>query len=188
VYKIIVTDTSPLITLAVADALDTLLIPGIPIDIPDAVYTEATRVKDAPGAHDIGSWINRNSQLVRIVLTETGIDQTRRLEEQRTIRGMGETAALETLSIFFEAHAHPDDRAVLLFEDTDIVKRRAILDERVSLISTGEFLLLLEHERKIPSAEEILDKAAATGRTVIRQRQDAVHDGPEELREQIRSR
>jgi len=47
-FSLIVTDTSPLFTLVLADALDVLLRPGLPISIPDAVYIEATRVRDGP--------------------------------------------------------------------------------------------------------------------------------------------
>ena len=48
-FHLIVTDTSPLITLALADALDVLLRPSIPVSIPDAVYVEATRIRTAAG-------------------------------------------------------------------------------------------------------------------------------------------
>ena len=47
-YSLIITDTSPLITLALADSLDALLRPGLTVHIPDAVYTEAIRIRDAP--------------------------------------------------------------------------------------------------------------------------------------------
>lgn len=186
-FKIIVTDTSPLITLAVADELAVLLLPRIPIEIPDAVYNEATRIKAAPGAVQIGEWINRNSDMVRIVPTQTGIDQQRRLEENRPTRGMGEQAALEAIGIFLDLH--PEDRVLLLFEDADIEKRRAFLDERTSLISTGEFLRVLEHENEIPSAEKILDKAAASGRTIEKQRKDDIRNAEsrKELQEQIQT-
>jgi hypothetical protein len=50
IFGLIVTDTSPLFKLVLADSLDALLRPGIPISIPDAVYIEATRVRGAPGA------------------------------------------------------------------------------------------------------------------------------------------
>ena len=52
-YSLIVTDTSPLFTLALAGSLDVLLRPGLPVRIPDAVYIEATRVHGAPGAEQI---------------------------------------------------------------------------------------------------------------------------------------
>ncbi len=57
-FHLIVTDTSPLITLALADALDLLLRPSIPVSIPDAVYIEATRVRTAAGASRIVEWMN----------------------------------------------------------------------------------------------------------------------------------
>jgi len=153
IYKLIVTDTSPLITLAMANELDILLRAGVPIEIPDAVYIEATRVRTAPGANQIGAWINDHSDLVRIVPTETGIDQQRRLEEGRPIRGLGEQASIEALDIFLAKN--PDAQALLLFEDTDISKRRAVVDERVSLISTGDFL------------REALDTTTPQGRLVF---------------------
>ena len=59
--------------------------------------------------------------------------------------------------------------ALLLFEDSDIERRRAIVDERVGLISTGDFLRELE-AALIQSTDCILDHAAAQGRNVERQR------------------
>ncbi len=141
-FGLIVTDTSPLFTLVLADALDSLLRPGLPVSIPDAVYIEATRVHGAPGAEQIMEWINAHLALVRIVPTDIGIDQQRRLEEGRSIRGLGEQAAIETLERFLRGN--PVAEALLLFEDSDIEKRRAIVDQRASLISTGDFLRELE--------------------------------------------
>jgi predicted nucleic acid-binding protein len=187
IYKLIVTDTSPLITLALANELDVLLRAGVPIEIPDAVYIEATRVRTAPGANQIGAWINDHSDLVRIVPTETGIDQQRRLEEGRPIRGLGEQASIEALDIFLAKN--PDAQALLLFEDTDISKRRAIVDERVSLISTGDFLRELQAAHLIQSAEHILDEAARSGRNVERLREPGADaDARETLRRQLQDR
>jgi hypothetical protein len=76
-YRLIVTDTSPLFTLVLADALDVLLKPGLPVSIPDAVYIEATRVRGAPGADRIVEWIDAPLDVVRIVPTDIGIDQIR---------------------------------------------------------------------------------------------------------------
>ena len=66
--------------------------------------------------------------------------------------------------------------ALLLFEDSDVEKRRAVVDQRVSLISTGDFLRELEAAGLIQSADHILDQAAARGRNVERQR-EAAEDG-----------
>jgi hypothetical protein len=167
-FSLIVTDTSPLITLVLADALDVLLRPGIAISIPDAVYTEATRVRGAPGAEQIVAWISANLNAVRIVPTDIGIDQQRRFEEGRSARGLGELAAIEALDRFLAVD--PGTEALLLFEDNDLSKRRAIVGERVSLISTGDFLRALENAGLIQSSDHILDRAAEQGRNVARQR------------------
>ena len=167
-FSLIVTDTSPLFTLVLADALDVLLRPGLAVTIPDAVYIEATRVHGAPGAEEIMEWINAHLDVVRIVPTDIGIDQQRRLEEGRSIRGLGELAAVEALERFLRGD--PAAQALLLFEDSDVGKRRAIVDERVSLISTGDFLRELEAAGLVQSTDYILDRAAARGRNVEKQR------------------
>ena len=184
-FGLIVTDTSPLFTLVLAGALDALLRPGLPVSIPDAVYIEATRVHGAPGGGEIMEWINAHLDVVRIVPTDIGIDQQRRLEEGRSVRGLGEQAAIETLERFLRGN--PQAEALLLFEDSDVAKRRAIVDERVSLVSTGDFLRELEAAGLIQSTDHILDQAAAKGRNVERLRRasdDAVTR--ERLREQLR--
>jgi hypothetical protein len=167
-YSLIVRDASPLITLAVANELGVLLRVGVPVEIPDAVFVEATRIPTAPGANRIVAWINDHSDQVRIVPTEIGIDQRQRLEQGRTIRDIGEQASIEVLEIFFAKN--PDAEALLLFEDTDIVKRRAIVDARAGLISTGDFLREMQTARLIQSADHILDEAARTGRIIDKQR------------------
>jgi|1185.fasta_scaffold12100_3 hypothetical protein len=172
-FALIVTDTSPLFTLVLAGALDTLLRPGLPVRIPDAVYIEATRVHGAPGAEQIVEWINAHLDLVQIVPTDIGIDQQRRLEEGRATRGLGEQAAIEVLERFFRGDATAE--ALLLFEDADIEKRRAIVDQRVGLISTGDFLRELEAAGLIQSTDHILDQATAQGRNVERQRRAGEH-------------
>jgi hypothetical protein len=183
-FALIVTDTSPLFTLVLAGALDTLLRPGLPVRIPDAVYVEATRVHGTPGAEQIVEWINAHLNWVQIVPTDIGIDQQRRIEEGRAIRGLGELAAVEVLERFLRTERTAE--ALLLFEDSDIEKRRAIVDQRVSLISTGDFLRELEAAGFIQSADYVLDQAAAQGRNVERQRRAA--EDPEtrrRLREQL---
>ncbi|MEI8145853.1 MAG: hypothetical protein WCH83_10365 [Alphaproteobacteria bacterium] len=183
-FALIVTDTSPLLTLVLADSLDVLLRPGLPISIPDAVYVEATRVRGSPGADQIVAWINAHLDWVRIVPTDIGIDQQRRLEEGRSIRGLGEQAALEALERFLRSN--PTAEALLLFEDSDVQKRRAVVDERVSLISTGEFLRELEAAGLIQSTDHILDRATARGRNVARLREIGDHDPTRErLRDQM---
>lgn len=180
-FILIVTDTSPLLTLALADNLDALLRPKIPITIPDAVYVEATRVHGAPGASTIVQWINEHLEQVRIVPTEIGVDQQRRIEEGRPVRGLGEQAAIEALERFLQSNEKA--RALLLFEDTDVEKRRAVVDERVSLISTGDFLRELEAAGLIQSTDFVLERAAEQGRNIERQRRER---GRDDARDRLR--
>ena len=77
---------------------------------------------------------------MHIAPTKVGIDQQRRLEEGRSTRGLGEATAPETLERVLSADTEAE--ALLLFEDSDIMRRRVIVDERVDLISTGDFLRL----------------------------------------------
>jgi predicted nucleic acid-binding protein len=55
---LIVTDAGPLITLAVADALDTLKLLRARIVIPDMVRFEVTRRADKPGAREFIAWLD----------------------------------------------------------------------------------------------------------------------------------
>ena len=186
-FNLIVTDTSPLLTLALAGSLDVLLRPGLNLSIPDAVYVESTRIHGAPGASEIVEWINAHLELVRIVPTDIGIDQQRRLEEGRTIRGLGEQAAIEALDRYLRTNANSE--ALLLFEDSDVLKRRAVVDQRVSVISTGDFLRELETAGLIQSADHILDLATDQGRNVEQQRRAAADPAVAvRLREQLRQR
>ena len=51
-FSLIVTDTSPLLTLALADALDALLRPRLRVRIPDAVFIECGSHGFKPGRPD----------------------------------------------------------------------------------------------------------------------------------------
>jgi hypothetical protein len=73
-FSLIVTDTSPLFTLVLADALDVLLRPGLPVRIPDAVYIETTRVHGA--ADHIVASINDRLDALRIVPKGAMFDYT----------------------------------------------------------------------------------------------------------------
>jgi hypothetical protein len=90
----------------------------------------------------------------------------------------GERASLEVLR--HKTTADPELQAMLLFEDSDIRRRRFVLllPERVTAISTGDFLHELEVAGRIQSADHILDEAAARGRNVQQQRQSTAAADP----------
>ena len=172
IFDLIVTDASPLITLAAADALDCLIIPDLRVVIPDMVYTEVTRDLARLGAAGVVAWVRAHHGQVEIAPTEVFAEFQALQTVQPDIRsrGRGEQAALEVLTA--EIAADPDLHALLLFEDNDVRSRSfvRILPERVMAISTGELLAELEAAGRIQSSDHVLDEAARQGRNVERQR------------------
>jgi predicted nucleic acid-binding protein len=172
-FGLLVTDASPLITLAAADALDCLTRLGLPISIPDMVYMEVTQDMAKLGALGITDWVRANPDRVRILPTQVyaEFEAVRSLNPHARSRGRGEQAALELLNDYVAAT--PDAQAFLLFEDSDITNRSFVraLPERVVSISTGDLLCELEAAGLIQSADHILDEAAQAHRNIERQRQ-----------------
>lgn len=170
-YGLIVTDASPLITLAAADALKLLIVPKIPIAIPDMVYHEVTIDIAKLGATSVINWVRENRSLIRIEPTEVYAEYQALLQinPKTPSRGRGERAASEVLQ---DAVNHDAElSAFLLYEDSDISRRKFadLLPERVLPITTGGFLNELEAAGKIQSAKHILDEAVAKGRDVSKQ-------------------
>jgi predicted nucleic acid-binding protein len=174
-FGLIVTDASPLITLASADALQVLTRINLPILIPDMVYAEVTRDLARLGASGVVDWVRGNPDQVRIAPTNVYAEYEALLSinpETRS-KGRGEQAALEVLQAAISAS--PDLKAFLLFEDKDLSQRQFVraLPDRVTGISTGDLLRELEPAQLIQSADQILDEAAKNGRNIERQRVSA---------------
>ena len=170
---LLVTDASPLITLAAADALECLSMPGVHVIIPDMVYFEVTRDLARTGAEDIVRWARRHAGQVEVVMTTifTEFQVLQAADARVRSKGRGEQSALEILNN--EINSDPDLEAILLFEDNDVRKRRFVqaLPERVAALSTGDLLRELEAAGRIQSADQILDAAAAHERNVTDQRE-----------------
>ena len=69
--KLFVVDTGPLITLAVAQSLDYLLLINVDVIIPDAVLHEATFDAARLGAQDIIDWVKAHRARIEIAPTRT---------------------------------------------------------------------------------------------------------------------
>lgn len=175
---LLVTDASPLITLAAAEALECLTMPGLRVLIPDMVYFEVTQDLAKTGASDIVGWATRHAGQVEIVVTNEFAEfQVLRGADPKTkSKGRGERSALEVLNR--EIDRTPDLEAVLLFEDNDVRTRRFVrgLPERVTALSTGDLLHELEAAGYIQSSDHILDAAAEKERNVSAQREPASDD------------
>lgn len=94
---LIVTDASPLITLAAGEALDCLTLPGLPVIIPDMVYFEVTQDLARTGAEDIVRWSRRHRGQVEIVPTSvfSEFQIVRAADPRARSKGRGEQAAVE---------------------------------------------------------------------------------------------
>jgi hypothetical protein len=179
--KLIVSDTGPLITLAVANSLDYLLYPGIPVYLPDAVLYEATVNSAALGAANIASWVQAHAEQVRPIATEAyaNFQTLRDQNPTHRQRDLGEQAALE--AIRYGIVLATSERAILITED-DRVARGAFLilaedRERVIPITTRDFLVGLETAGRINSADEVYKLAEDAGRTPSRSTAlDAQHE------------
>jgi hypothetical protein len=175
---LLVTDASPLITLGAADALSCLTLPGVQVLIPDMVYAEVVQDMARLGAREVVRWAREHFDQVRIVPTETFTEfqALRNLDPATKSKGRGEQSALEVLN---EALATDETtEAILLYEDNDILRRRFVraIPDRVTALSTGDFLHELEAAGLIQSSDRILNVAAARGRNVEGQRAPSVED------------
>ncbi len=170
--SIIVLDTGPLITLAVADALDYLLYPGVPVLLPDAVLYEATRQGNALGAVAILEWAQAHAGRVTTISTETFFNHVAALEARpgHRERDLGERAALE--AVHDAIHLADDERALLLTEDDRVLRRILVLEaeltQRMIPITTRDFLLGLEATGRINAADEIYRRVEDAGRLASR--------------------
>jgi hypothetical protein len=167
--KLFVIDTGPLITLAVANALDYLLYVQADIVIPDAVLYEATHDAAKLGAQDIIDWVKVNRTRIELAPTQAFaiFEAAREIRPMLRQPDLGERAAVEVIE-------EPDrltgnERAVLLCEETAVLRRIEIRDkERIVELSTMDLLRILEAERRIQSAEHIFDIVQEAGRNASR--------------------
>lgn len=171
-FCLIVTDTGPLITLAVAQALHALLLPKLPVIVPDMVRFEVVRDTSKPGAQEDADWIRLHEGAgVRVASTvEFEEYQVLLAANPATKTGnRGERAAAEVLSKELQNVNHG---AVLLFEDSGVRKQNFLLrlPDEVLVTSTSEFLYGLESVKLLPSALAILQRATLLRGNEILQR------------------
>lgn len=160
-FSLIVTDSGPLITLALAGSLDLLFLPNLPVIVPDMVRHEVIQDLSKPGAGLVAEWIRHNDP------HKLSVDPTEVFEEFMLLKSMnpatktknrGEQAAAEVLDRELEGH---DFGAILLFEDSAVRKTNFLtrLPNCVIVTSTSEFLFGLESRGLLQDPQAILDRA-----------------------------
>ena len=183
--SLIVTDASPLITLAVASALDTLLLLRQRVIVPDMVRHEIVRYPEKPGASEVMEWIRAHGPDAVVVGSTTEYEEFLILQKANPnvkTRNRGELAAAEILT---HALDHKIDAAILLFEDSDIRKPNFLirLPDNVLVMSTSEFLAGLESAKLIRSAQTILAKAVSLRGNAVLSRYIDATSGAEAVRD-----
>lgn len=169
-FELPVCDSSPLITLAAGGGLDTLLLPELPVNIPDMVFYEVTHDLSLLGAEEVNRWVLDNQLFVRIIPTNTYKEYLVLKESMGDVRfkNRGEIAALELMEHYFERNNFSG--AIFLYEDADV--ERMQISDQITKLTTGDFLTEMEKIGLLPATRKsILDKAESLGRNVDRQRE-----------------
>jgi hypothetical protein len=182
---IIVTDSPPLITLAVAQSLDYLLYPALQIIIPDAVFHEATFSAGKLGAGEILDWYRAHTDQVRVEPTDIFSEEMVLRESmpgRRPARDVGERAAIEIIRNYPLAD---DARALLLSDDRDASRLLVFEPEKTILLTTWDYLRQLAAGRRIQSADAVIERVRQAGRNPPRR--DLWSDHDPEVREAVRA-
>lgn len=164
---ILIADAGPLITLAYADALDVLLLPQWTVQMVDMVLHELTR-SQTPSSQKIADWVAK----YELAVCSTSVFQQYQaaLATGEIVRKshLGERAIQEVMTEMALQSNPP--QSVFLFEDHKIAKSHFILPQYCQKVSTRAFLLFLEQQGWIESAQVLEQKALQAGRTFSRLR------------------
>ena len=164
---LVVPDAGPLISLAKADCLDVLLLLGFPIYVVDQVLSEVTRNRQFPDALRIEEFVRDHPDAVYEFSTAVGQAAAhRRAQGEVRQPGQGEAAIAEFLQRLDEVTGDADAPVLLLFEDSDILKNRFLIQENLHLVSTLGLLRGLEQKGVLSSAEDVWRRVVAAGRSL----------------------
>ena len=152
-------DAGPLITLAYADALEVLMLPGWQVRVVDMVQHEVTR-NQTPTSKKLAKWLKRKP--VQIVSTQTFRIHAQAVSQPARKANLGELAIQEAINQM--ALAQPPQRAVLLFEDHRIASANFYLPDDCRPVSIRAFLAFLQDKGWIDSATDIERRAILAGR------------------------
>jgi hypothetical protein len=153
-------DAGPLITLAYADALDLLLMPGWSVALVDMVLHEVTR-NSTPTSEQIAGWVRQHGVPVLGTRVYRHHTQTGTVAAPARKSNLGELAVQEAMNEFALT---PVRTGVFLFEDHRIARSSFLLPSNCRKVSTRAFLIFLEQQKLIESASAIERRAIHAGR------------------------
>jgi hypothetical protein len=165
---VLIPDAGPLITLAYADALDTLFKPSWTVQLVDMVQHEVTR-NQTPTSEKLAKWIKTNMLAVRTTKTFQHYKQASSTKNDIPRKSnLGEIAIQEMMNEF--ALLEPPTTGVFLFEDHKIARASFMVPKNCRKISTRAFLIFLEQKGLIESSADIERRAISAGRMFSRLR------------------
>ncbi|WP_136415940.1 hypothetical protein [Herbaspirillum sp. ST 5-3] len=166
--SLIITDSRPLIDLAMADELDTLLtlVPNLHVFIPDMVRHALIAQVENPGAPDALEWIRTNDG------RNVSVPCTEELEEfivlkhdaaEASVKTHNDQAAAEILGRELTRSA---DAILLLLDDASVGHAHFLksLPDHVLLMSTSSYLDKQKSRRIRPAVAAMLQRFMVRGR------------------------
>lgn len=192
-------DAGPLIKLALVNELDLLLALGTKIYIPDEVLFEATEkfawehaTKPTKDKVYLSEWVKKQVAKGGVAIPETLIGEAAQAKRKNGEfsprnhkRHTGELAAHE----FFnhrDEWGHPGQPAVLLMDDRRQVENVVVQNLDVQVVSTFSFLVALQQEKIIPSAESVWTRIATAMPTAPKVQLDESVRGDTEYRSTLK--
>lgn len=158
---VLLADAGPLITLAYADALDTLLLPGWTVQIVDMVLHEVTR-NSTPTSQKIAAWVTQQALPIRETRVYQRYIHALNAGDSPRKANLGELAVQEVMTEF--ALLPNPLTGIFLFEDHKVARASFLLPDGCHKISTRAFLLFLEQKGLLASATTIERRAVQAGR------------------------
>lgn len=163
--NVVVADAGPLISLAMGQSLDLLLLarPGVQLVLTDVVYFEVTALTEryADGA-EIASFLAYNKDRIEIKDTTIGKLALPNLRQQlargEKVQWGQDFGELSIIGFIKSARSfNPGSPTLVLLEDDWFEENAYALPGNVHLVSTSSFLNGLERHGLIPSAQAIKD-------------------------------
>ena len=159
--KVIIPDSSPIMTLDRIGRLDLLGRFKVPVHIVDQVHYEVTKPDNDPTGQ-IAEGLKKLGNSVVIVQTNVGEGfQLRRARNPNTpSRNLGEIAVDEYATLL--AHTSgPTFVPLVLFEDPDVFTLRIASMKNVHLLNTTGFLKALQGTGELTDGQELINKINA---------------------------
>lgn len=174
--KLLLSDTGPLFTLALADALDLLGLLSMPVILTDEVVHEATWNPQSEAASRVRRWLDGKPPYLEVVATEIGrMAADLRHAGRNAPTDIGEESVVNAI----KTGSVGEGPYMILFEESRLADPQFYGPRPVHVVSTRAFLVGLERAGLLPSGEA--DALWRAVKTAKRNPNPAIIDIPSEV-------